>query len=167
MSTKYHDLDFSQVSILVVTSYLLAVALTIFTLSNPMLSFMPPFALLLALFWSVQLINSSHLVTAMLLGLTYDVLYITLLGSHALIFILILFLMLRTRLRFRTYPLWQQGLFISFYFYLYQIIHYLFYNPSFLEFNVYFYWLMPIVAGIIWPGLVVTMRSLANKFSTL
>lgn len=167
MSNKFHNINFSQVSILVIVSYLVAISLTIITLNNPVLSFLPPFGLLVVLFWSLQLINSNHLVTAMLIGLVYDVLYITLLGSHALIFILVLFFMLRVRLRLRSYPLWQQGIFVGIYFFIYQLLHFLFFSPSFIETSPLFYWLMPVSAVFIWPALVVTLRALSNKFSTI
>ena len=167
MSDKFQEIEFGQVKWLVITSYLFAIILNIIAIQDPLLTFLPPFGLLLVLFWSVQLLRNSHLITAFILGVLYDALYQTLLGGHALLFVIITFIMLRIRLRFRTYRHWQQGLVVGFYFYIYQILHYFFFSPV-LEGQVLFlYWIMPIIAGIIWPGLVVTLRGLSNRLSTL
>lgn len=167
MSDKFQDIELNQVKWLVIASYLFAIVLNIILLQDPLLSFLPPFGLLLLLFWSSKLLRHSHLITAFIIGLLYDALYQTLLGGHALLFVIITFIMLRVRLRFSTYRLWQQALLISFYFYIYIVMHYLFFSPVLEGQTTLLYWVMPFIAGFIWPGLVVVLRGLSNRIATI
>ncbi len=167
MSDKFQEIEFHQVRLLVIFSYLVGLTVNIFSLKEQVLIIFPPFALLLTLFWSVQLLRNSHLIVAFSLGMLYDALYQSLLGTHALLFILITFFMLRIRLRFRSYRLWQQSLIIGFYFYLYQGLHYLIFSPQLLGDTLWLYWSMPISATLIWPGLVIILRGLSNRISVI
>ncbi len=167
MSDKFQEIEFHQVKFLVITSYIVGIIINIFSLREPLLQILPPLALILVLFWSVQLLRNSHLITAFILGLLYDALYQTLLGSHALLFVLLTFLMLRIRLRFRSYRVWQQSLIIGFYLLLYQFLFSLFFAPSLHEEMFWIYWLMPFVAALLWPLVVSLLRGLSNRISTL
>lgn len=163
MSDKFLEIEFQQVKWLVIFSYLFAIILNIFAIRDPWLVFLPPFALLTVLFWSVQLPQNSHLISAFILGLFYDALYQSLLGSHALLFVILTFMMLRIRLRLRSYRYWQQGLVIGFYFYIYQFFHFVFFSPSIQVEHQWLYWTMPVVAGTLWPGLVILIRALTYR----
>lgn len=163
MSDKYQEIEFHQVKLLVISSYLIGIIFNIFSLREAWLTILPPIGLMLALFWSVQLLRNSHLITAFIIGLLYDGLYQTLLGSHALLFVLITFIMLRMRLRFRSYPLWQQGVVIGFYMLLYQVLHHFFFSPVLTDQTYLAYWLMPVFSALLWPGLVVTLRALSSR----
>lgn len=167
MSDKFQEIEFHQVKFLVITSYIAGLIINIFSLREPLLQILPPLALMLVLFWSIQLLRNSHLITAFTLGLLYDALYQTLLGSHALLFVLITFIMLRIRLRFRSYRVWQQSIVIGFYLLLYQFLHSLFFAPTLHEQVFWVYWLMPLVGVAIWPLLVMLLRGLSNRISTL
>lgn len=167
MSDKYQEIELHQVRWLVISSYLVGIIFNVFSLRENLLIILPPLGLLLVLFWSVQLLRNTHLITAFLIGLLYDGLYQTLLGSHSLLFVLMTFFMLRMRLRFRSYRLWQQGVVIGFYMLFYQLMHHFFFSPALTEQTSLLYWLMPVFSAFIWPGLVLLMRGLSNRISTL
>lgn len=167
MSDKFQEIEFHQVKWLVILSYFFGLTINVFSLKQPLLVILPPIALLIVLFWAVQLLRNSHLLVAFSLGLLYDALYQTLLGSHALLFVVITFFMLRIRLRFRTYRVWQQSLIVGFYLLIYQGLYYLIFSPQLDGVLLNYFWLMPVIASLLWPFIVALLRGLSNRVSTL
>jgi rod shape-determining protein MreD len=158
MSDKFLERSFHQVKFLLIGTYVLAITLSMFSLRGDWLILLPPIALLMIFFWSVHLLNQSHLFTALFLGVIYDVLFNSLLGLHALLFIVLTFFMLRMRLRFRSYRLWHQSVVIGFYMAIYQALHYVLLNPLLNETTLWYYGLMPLAASIIWPCWILISR---------
>lgn len=150
-SDKMHALSFSQAKWLVLISYFLAlVADTMISLS--LLPFMlPSITLLVIFFWVVQLQNQTHLISAFILGLFSDAIFNTALGAHAILFAFLVFLLLRVRLQFKSYPIWQQAFIFSLYFFLFQLIGLFLLQPVFLSQDIWHYWLAPLAYLILWP----------------
>jgi rod shape-determining protein MreD len=162
MIQSYHNTSFQTAKLVVIFSYLASLIISVFAIRIDWLLFLPPLTLLVLMFWVVQILNQTHLYTALALGLLQDALHNTLLGSHSLLFIIIVFIMLRMRLRFRGVPLWQQSLMVGVYMLVFQAVHYLFYAPQLIEDAKYLYWSMPVFASIIWPIIVVLLGQLSK-----
>ncbi|GKT12689.1 MAG: rod shape-determining protein MreD [Thiomicrorhabdus sp.] len=153
MSTKSFHIHLSQVRWTIITAYFIAFILDTMMLLGYSTPILPPLTLLVLLYWSANFIDRTHLFTALLLGVLADTLYQTTLGAHALIYIILTFLMIRHRLRFRTYPLWQQAFSISLYMLVYQSLNYLFFSPVLDNSDFVPYWSMPAIGLIAWPFL--------------
>jgi rod shape-determining protein MreD len=162
MIKSYHDTSFQTAKFVVILSYVASLIINVFAIRIDWLLFLPPITLIVLLFWIVQILNQTHLYTALTLGLLHDALHNTLLGSHSLLFIIIAFIMLRMRLRFRGVPLWQQSLMLGVYMLVFQVGHYLFYTPQLIEHELYLFWSMPIFASLIWPIIVVLLGQLSK-----
>lgn len=163
MSDKVFSLHLSHVKWFLVLSYFVALVLDSMITLSFNLNFIPSFTLLILLFWSTQILNQTHLFTAFLLGLLTDASLQTALGAHGLIFLSITFLMLRARLRFKGYPLWQQSLIITMYFFIYQIVSWVLFQPALSDNAFIYYWVEPIIAGLLWPLISGFMHSLTHR----
>ncbi|WP_044410263.1 rod shape-determining protein MreD [Thiomicrospira microaerophila] len=162
MIQSYHDTSFQTAKFIVIFSYFAALVINVFAIRIDWLLLMPPITLLVLMFWVVQILNQTHLYTALALGLLHDALHNTLLGSHSLLFIVITFIMLRMRLRFRSVPLWQQSLMVGIYMLLFQTGHFLFYTPLLIDNALYLYWSMPLASAFIWPAIVLVLGLLSK-----
>ncbi len=151
MSNKLFKLNTSQARWIILISYIIALALDAIVLFGHPSPIFPPFTLFFLLYWCAYFLDRTHLFSAFLLGLMADTLYQTTLGAHALLFSIITFLMIRHRLRFKTYPVWQQAFFISLYMLCYQLLNFLFFNPILNQHDAVQYWTMPILSILLWP----------------
>lgn len=165
MNFAYHNIAFHSVKYLVITSYCLSLILSVYALRVDWLIILPPFTLMVLLFWVVQILNQTHLFTALTLGLLMDGLHQTLLGSHSLIFIIITFMMIRMRLRFRSTPLWQQSIMIGFYMLIFQILYFILYTPPLSEEGTMLYWFMPLMSILLWPLIALSLTKLSSPTS--
>lgn len=164
MTDKVFSLNLTNVKWFLIFSYLITM------ITDTMISlsfsnhFIPSITFLLLLFWVTQILNQTHLLTAFLLGLLFDASLATPLGSHALIFITLTFLMLRVRQRFKSYPLWQQSLMVGTYILIYQIMSWFIFSPTLIEYQLLYFWLEPVVATMIWPVLTMIMKTSTQRF---
>jgi rod shape-determining protein MreD len=163
MSDKLLNLNIREVRWLIGLSYLLALTLDTMLLLNQATLFTPPFTLFFALFWCAQFTQRTHILSAFILGLFADTLYQTTLGSHALLFVIITFMMIRHRLRFRVYPVWQQAFFISGYMMIYQVLNFVLFSPVINNTDFVAYWVMPAAAILLWPMVSYTLRFFMQK----
>lgn len=151
MKEKFVSLKSSQFRWTILISYLFALIMDSMVILNSSLSFLPPFAILVVLYWSSQFTDSTYLFSAFILGVLADALHQTTLGAHALLYIIILFMMLRIRLQFKSYPAWQQAFIIGIYLLIYQVLNTLFFSPVLAEGMFVPYWSMPAASILIWP----------------
>ncbi|AHF00783.1 rod shape-determining protein MreD [Thiomicrospira aerophila AL3] len=158
MTDRINDIEFSRVTWLWLLSYFVALTLNAINLQLTMPFFLPPLALIIAFFWTTYYIHSPHLISVFILGLLYDGLYQSLLGMHALLFVLLMFLMLRIRLRFRSYRIWQQSLVITFYLAIYQLTNYLMNGEILTGSQTWHYWTVPLLAGLLWVPIYMSFR---------
>ncbi len=133
-------------------SYMLALLLNTFPLPQPINFMLPPVALLLLFYWAQKALHHTHFTAAILLGLLYDTLNQTLLGTHALLFSVFLFIFLQIRLRFRLFGPIQQALIVILLLYAYQAIYWFIFLPAPLT-HLWPYWTMPLSALILWPAI--------------
>lgn len=165
MSNNFVDLDFSKIRWIVILSYLVGLTLSLISIQDPVLVIIPPITLILVIFWSGKIVNRSHLITAFILGVLNDAIFQTLLGSHGLLFVVLVFLFLRIRLRFRTFSLAKQSITLSLLLYLYLLFHYIFYQPQLAGDLIFYYLAMPLTLLIVWPVINLIFNQLTNKVS--
>ncbi len=163
MSNKVYILQFKQVKWLLIISYLIA-----FIIDNALhisfnINLFPSIILLVLIFWVVQLTASNHYFTAFIIGIFTDISMNTMLGVHSLMFIIIVFLMLRVRRGFNNYPTWQKTMIVVFYLFLVQIFSWFILQPNLVEEFAYYYWLSPLLAILIWPILYKIMSFLTDR----
>jgi rod shape-determining protein MreD len=153
LTDKLINVRSNQVRGIILLTYLVALIIDSMVLLNSNLGFIPPITLMIVLYWSSHFLDKTFLVSAFLLGVMVDALYQTTLGAHALLYIIILFIMMRQRLQFRTYPTWQQAFIIGIYLMIYQVLNTVFFSPVLDNGQFVFYWSMPAAAILIWPSI--------------
>ena len=151
MTEKFVNMRSSQVRWLILTSFLLALIIDSMVLLDNRFQFIPPMTLIMVLYWSSHFLDRTYFISAFVLGVLADALYQTTLGAHALLYCLILFMMVRYRLQFRTYPSWQQAFIIGIYLTIYQLLNFVFFSPVLNDGVFVPYWSMPAAGIIIWP----------------
>lgn len=151
MTEKFGKPNSAQIRWIILLSYLFALVVDAMLFLNPSMSFLPPMTLLMVLYWSSHVVDRTYFVSAFVLGTLIDALYQTTLGAHALLYTLVVFMMLRIRLPFRTFPAWQQAFIIGFYLLIYQGLNTLFFTPVLEDELVVYYWSMPAASIILWP----------------
>lgn len=161
MTESFVNIRSSQVRWLILLTYLLGLIIDSMVLLNSSLEFLPPMTLLVVLYWSGHFLDRTYFIGAFSLGVLTDALYQTTLGAHALLYCVILFMMIRNRLQFRTYPSWQQAFIIGIYLLIYQTLNTLFFNPILDDGSFVPYWSMPAAGILIWP----VMSGILNKLT--
>lgn len=151
MTNNMHVVHFSNVKWLVILSYFLGLVLDSMSSLSILPGHFPSFTLLLIFYWTIQIQNITHLFSAFILGLLSDAIFNTTLGAHAILFSFLVFILLRTRLQFKSYPLWQQTLILTVYLYLFQLIGLLFFQPNLEGNSLSIYWAIPTLTLILWP----------------
>lgn len=164
---RFINIEFQQARWLVILSYFIGVTLDTMLVMEQATLTLPPFSLLLLLYWSAQFLKQTHFVSAFVLGLLLDALYQSTLGAHALIFIILTFIMLRYRLLFRTHSVLQQALVIFFYLYAYQLLIFVVLAPVLHNGALTAFWLMPFSVLLIWPLMALSLRWLTQRFIRL
>ncbi len=82
----------------------------------------PTFVLLTLIYWNMALPDKVGIVAALSFGIFVDLIEGSLLGLHAILFVLITYICQRFFYQFRVSPLWQQSSILFFLFFLYKQI---------------------------------------------
>jgi len=162
MPTKSFSIQTSQARWTIITTYFIALVLDTMVVLGYSTPLFPPFTLFVLLYWCANFIDRTHLFTAFILGLLADTLYQTTLGAHSLLFVMLTFLMVRHRLRFKTYPVWQQAFSIALYMLLYQFLNQVFFSPILEDGDFVTYWSMPALCLIAWPIMSRVLQKLSH-----
>lgn len=91
-----------------IASVFVALALSIWPVSGLLLALKPHFVALVVIYWALWTPARFGLLAAFFIGLWADITTQTLLGQHALAFILLTFLTQKVHQRLRLFPLLQQ-----------------------------------------------------------
>ena len=128
--------------------------------SSPMWhAVVPDGVFLVLLYWSLMDSTPRGLISVFIIGLLVDLSVGSVLGLHAMIYTLILFIVLRWRKILSALPIWQQGLVVALLVLLFNCLQWVVYIQIGLSMSAW-YWLSPWVAGyLIWPLLVVGLQS--------
>ena len=97
-------------SLVIILSILVALLLSIIPMPSSIELGRPLWLAMVIAYWVMALPHRVGLLTAWLSGLAMDVLYGELFGQHALVVMLVAWLMLVLHQRIRRFPLWQQSL---------------------------------------------------------
>jgi len=123
----------------------------------------PDFLLLLVVYWTLKAPRSAGLLFAWLCGFALDVVKGTLLGQHALGFVLVAFLTHRVQLRLRIFPIWQQALTVLMMVAVYQFLVFWIEGITGRAVTDWQRWLPIASGGLAWPLLVAVMDSLMRN----
>ncbi len=102
--------DPDQHWILPITSFVLALALSVVPLPGAVVAFRPDWVPLILIYWALLTPDRVGLMTALWMGLIVDTLSSALLGQHALAMLVVVYLSLRFHLRIRVFPIWQMSM---------------------------------------------------------
>lgn len=121
-------------------------------------SFRPAWVVLILIYWSMYAPERVNLGYAWCLGIITDVLNGTLLGEHALAYLIVTYLVIRTYTQLRMYSLLQQGLFVGLSVSIYLFV--LFCVQGFIG-NIPrsgFYWSPALSSMLLWPWIFMLIR---------
>lgn len=163
MTEQFLSLRSSQVRWLILITFVLSLIVDSMVLLNSNLGFLPPMTLLSILYWSCKTHDRTYFIAAFILGVLADALYQTTLGAHALLYCIILFMMIRNRLQFKTYPEWQQAFIVGLYLFFYQFLNTLFFSPVLEGSSFIAYWSMPAAGILLWPFLTQVLNRLTYR----
>ncbi|MBO1926191.1 rod shape-determining protein MreD [Thiomicrorhabdus sp. 6S2-11] len=150
MGDNFIYISSRQVRWLIILSFVIALVLDSINLIGASYQFLPPFTLLVLLYWSGHFLDYTYISTAFVIGLLADTLYQTTLGMHALIYVTLTFTMLRHRLHFRGYSVIQQALNIIVFMFIFQVLHLLILSPTLDDNEMIQFWSMPVVSAFLW-----------------
>jgi len=125
----------------------------------------PAWVLLVLIYWSMTLPHRVGVLTAWMIGLVMDLLNANLLGSHAMAYAIVIYLVTRMYTRLNMYPLLQQGICVMIFVILYQFILFCIQGFAGALPASNWYWLSSIVSMLLWPWLFVLMRDCRHRFS--
>lgn len=97
-------------SLVIFFTFVVALLLSVMPMPEPVDLGRPMWLAMVVAYWVMALPHRVGLVAAWLAGLATDVLYGELFGQHALVMVLVAWLMLLLYQRIRRFPLWQQSL---------------------------------------------------------
>ncbi|QKI89674.1 rod shape-determining protein MreD [Thiomicrorhabdus xiamenensis] len=163
MGDNFIYISSRQVRWLIVLSFVFALILDSINIIGQNYLFLPPFTLLVLLYWAGHFLDYTYMGTAFAIGLFADTIYQNTLGVHALIYVVLTFAMLRHRLRFRGYTIWQQSLNIVGFCFIYQIMHLFTLAPKLDDQQQLAYWIMPLVGGVLWALIALSLNRLSQQ----
>lgn len=141
----------------VLVTIIVAYGLTSIPLPAVIDPFRPDFVLLFVIYWSLSAPRHLGLMAAWFCGLLLDVFKGTVLGQHALAFLVVAFATHYWQLRIRIFPIWQQAATVFMLLAVYQFI--VFWIDGIVGDAVtnIARWLPVITGALLWPFLVATM----------
>jgi rod shape-determining protein MreD len=144
-------------------SLLLALVLAIVPLSPAINAARPHLLLLLVIYWSLSAPQLMGLAFAWVCGIALDVLKGTVLGQHALAFLLVAFVTHRFQLRMRLFPIYQQTLMVFALVAVYEGVVYVI--DGFIDQAVTTgrHWLPVLTSALLWPLLVAAMDTWGRR----
>ena len=158
---------FSQ--LIISMTFLFAMILSVFRLPDSlplMLAYLrPEWITLVLIYWVIALPKIVGMKSAWILGFLTDVLLGDLLGQHALVFMLVVFISSSLYQRLRMMTSWQQSLFVFAIIFLSQS---LFFWTDQITGTVQWtnlYFLPSIISALLWPWIFIILRSVRRKFN--
>jgi len=158
---------FSQLTIL--GTFLIAMTLSVFRFPDALpleLAYLrPEWITLVLIYWVIALPKTVGMKSAWVLGLLTDALLGSLLGQHALAFMLTVYVSSSLYQRLRMMPSWQQSLFVFGIIFLSQsMIFWTGKVTSGVQWT-YLYFLPSITSALLWPWIFIVLRSVRRHFN--
>jgi len=144
---------------LIAGTLLVSLLLAIVPLPEPIRVLRPEFLLLFVIYWSLSAPRIMGLTLAWACGLLMDVLVGTVLGQHALGFLLVAYITHRQQLRVRVFPLLHQTFTVLMLFAVYEFVVFWIDGIVGPAITAWQRWLPVGTSALLWPVLVGTMES--------
>ena len=124
----------------------------------------PDWVAMVLIYWVIALPHRVGIITAWVVGLIMDVLLGSLVGQHALSFVVVAYISANLYQRLRMFSVWQQALIVFAILGLNQLIN--FWVESIAGLSEWSMWfLLPSIAGaLLWPWVFLMLRFLRRKF---
>ncbi|MCC5858681.1 MAG: rod shape-determining protein MreD [Ectothiorhodospiraceae bacterium] len=148
----------------ILMSILAAYALTILPLPDWARMARPEWVALVLIYWCMAVPHRVGVVVGFLAGLGQDALQGSLLGQHALAYVLLTYLVVKLHQRIRVYPLMQQAGIVLVLLAMTQLIQIWINGLIGRPHPGPEYWLPPLVGTLVWPWLFVIMRSVRRYY---
>jgi rod shape-determining protein MreD len=152
--------------LIIAFSILAALFLTYLPLPNWANFFRPEWFVLVLLFWVLIMPYRVSVGTAWILGLLLDVADGSILGIHALAFVIVAYLVVRFRTRIIRYSLAWQSAVIGLIVLIYQVVIYWISGATNATPTTLLYWLPTFTSALFWPWVYMLLRDLHQKFLT-
>ena len=150
-------------------TFLFAMILSVFRLpdSLPMLLayWRPEWITLVLIYWVIALPKTVGMKSAWILGLLTDVLLGGLLGQHALVFMLVVYISSSLYQRLRMMPSWQQSLFVFAIIFLSQSLFFWMGQVTGTVQWTNLYFLPSVISALLWPWIFIILRSVRRRFN--
>lgn len=143
----------------------LAFVLTVVPLPESLGWLRPDWLLLVVIYWSLATPRVAGLAFAWVAGLLIDVTSGTVLGEHALAFLLVGFLTHRLQLRMRIFPVWQQAFTVLILLLVYQFMLFWIDGITGQAVTTWRRWMPAVVGAALWPLVVAVMDTLNRRTS--
>ncbi len=147
----------------VLVTAVLALILTVVPLPTAVSWLRPDWLLIMVIYWSLVSPRIAGLMFAWLCGLLIDVTTGTVLGEHALAFLLVGFLTHRLQLRMRIFPIWQQASTVLILLMLYQFMLFWIDGITGQAVTTWERWIPAVIGAALWPIVIAVMDTLNRR----
>ena len=144
-------------------SLLVALFLSILPMPAWIDEFRPPWAALTLIFWCLTLPERVGVFSAFAAGLVLDVTTGALLGHHALGLAVIAYVVVELHQRVRTFPLWQQTLFVWLLLLVERLLYLWVLEATGQPMPTLVYWAPTFLGALLWPWVFVVLRDLGRR----
>ena len=125
----------------------------------------PEWVVLVLVYWVIALPQRVGIVIAWILGLLLDVLLGSLLGQHAISFVVVAYIAVNLYQRLRMFSIWQQSLVVFAIVGVNQLINFWIESIAGLtEWNMW-YLLASVMSALLWPWVYLMLRYLRRRFN--
>lgn len=147
----------------VLVTALLALILTVVPLPNAVNWLRPDWLLIMVIYWSLISPRIAGLMFAWLCGLLIDVTTGTVLGEHALAFLVVGYLTHRLQLQMRIFPVWQQAFSVLILLALYQFLLFWIDGITGQAVTTWQRWMPAVIGAALWPIVIAVMDTLNRR----
>jgi rod shape-determining protein MreD len=147
----------------VAVTIILAMIFAILPLPASLQAARPHLLLLLIIYWSLSSPRLVGLMFAWLCGLAIDVLQGTILGQHAVAFLLVAFLAHKFQLRMRIFPIYHQTLTVFMLLALYEFVVFWIDGIIGQPVTTWLRWLPVLTSTLLWPVLVAVIDTWSRR----
>ena len=113
MTSLLETINLGKLQVLAVLSVVVALVMTVLPIPSWALPFWPEWVILVVIYWCLALPHRFNLKFAWMTGLLMDLIKGSLLGQHALAYLLIAYICINIHQQLRVYPLLQQSVMIG------------------------------------------------------
>lgn len=155
----------ANAALVIILSFVLAFIFTILPLPYVANAVRPQWILLVCIYWSMVLPHRFSLMSAWVLGFLLDIFQNNILGTHAFIFTVITYLVVKFQTRINFFPFWQKLSIVFGLILLGQILQVWLNSIANFSSNNIWYWLQTITTILFWPWVMLLLQHWQKKFN--